>query len=104
MNNTNTDKTTDNTTDQYMCFEDYAGQQMRNPELRRRYEVLDEEFQLIEELIKLRIENNLTQAELAEKTGIKQAAIARLESGRTNPTFMTLARIADALDKKLAFV
>jgi len=102
MNNTNTN--TDQDTINYMSFEDYSSQQLQKTQYARRYETLDAEFRLIEELIQIRIEKSLTQAELAEKSGIKQAAIARLESGRSNPTFMTLARLADALEVKLAFV
>jgi transcriptional regulator with XRE-family HTH domain len=35
----------------------------------------------------------LTQRELAEKAGTTQSAIARLESGRTSPTFDTVMRL-----------
>jgi DNA-binding Xre family transcriptional regulator len=42
----------------------------------------------------------LTLAELAERTGIDQAALSRLESGRNaNPTLETLNRVAAALGK-----
>ena len=39
--------------------------------------------------------------ELAEKTGIRQSNISRIESGASSPTVDTLARIAAGLGKKL---
>ena len=40
----------------------------------------------------------LTQKELAEKTGIDQAAISRIESGRANPTLNTLDALVRGVD------
>lgn len=48
-----------------------------------------------------RLEKGLTQEVLARKVGTKQAAIARLESGRANPTVSFLKRVAGALDAEL---
>jgi transcriptional regulator with XRE-family HTH domain len=42
----------------------------------------------------------MTLAQLADKTGIDQAALSRLENGKNaNPTFDTILRIAGALGK-----
>lgn len=40
----------------------------------------------------------LTQAELATKSGMKQSAMARLESNSVNPRKATLARLAEAME------
>lgn len=52
-------------------------------------------------LIKARLARKLSQAELAVKTGMQQPAIARIESGRGNPSLHTLLMIAKALDVRL---
>jgi DNA-binding Xre family transcriptional regulator len=47
----------------------------------------------------------VTLAELSRRTGIDQAALSRLESGRhDNPTLSTLCRVAAALGKRIACV
>ena len=43
----------------------------------------------------------LTQQQLAEKTGIDQAAISRIESGRANPTLNTLDALAEGVGASL---
>ena len=49
----------------------------------------------------LRIEQGVTQTELAEKLGIKQPTLARMESGRVGINESTLTRILDALNLQL---
>jgi transcriptional regulator with XRE-family HTH domain len=47
---------------------------------------------------------NLTLAEMSKRTGIDQAALSRLETGKnSNPTFDTLCRVAAALGKAICF-
>lgn len=43
----------------------------------------------------------MTQAELAERAGITQGQLSRLEGGGAAPTVPLLARLADALDADL---
>lgn len=47
---------------------------------------------------KARNAEGLTQAQLGQRCGMADSAIRRYESGRGNPTLVTLQRIADALD------
>ena len=49
----------------------------------------------------LRTAAGLTQAELAERMGTTQSAIARLEGGGTNPSAELLARLGNALGVRL---
>lgn len=49
------------------------------------------------QLLLAREKNNMTQKELAEKTGIYQADISKLERGLGNPSLSTLKRLADGM-------
>ncbi len=64
--------------------------------VREAYAALDEEFALARELIAARVRAGLTQAELAQRMGTTQSAIARLESGVRLPSVKTLLRFAKA--------
>ncbi len=48
-------------------------------------------------LARARAAAGLSQAEVADRCGTTQSAIARLERGETNPTIATLARVAAAV-------
>ena len=74
---------------------------MKDPEYRREYEALDEEFAMIRALIDARVQAGLTQEQLAEKMETSQSTIARLESGRTMPSGRTLSRYAKATGTNL---
>lgn len=50
---------------------------------------------LSKNLKELRIESGLSQAQLAEKTGLSQSAIARWELGKTEPTASAIELLAD---------
>ena len=75
--------------------------EMMNPEVKREFDALEPEFQLIREMIKARREAGLTQKELAERTGLQQSNISRIENGNGNPSLETLNKIAQGLGKKL---
>ena len=52
----------------------------------------------------LRQEQNLTQAQLADRCGLQQAHIARVELGKYSVGLDTLAQIAKALGMTIDFV
>jgi transcriptional regulator with XRE-family HTH domain len=71
---------------------------MKDDEFRQEYEKLEGEFALASEVIKLRLEQNLTQKELAIRAKTSQPAIARLESGKyENFSLAFLKRVGKAL-------
>ena len=53
------------------------------------------------QLLLARESANITQKELAEKTGIYQADISKLERGLGNPSLATLKRLAEGLDMNI---
>ena len=67
-------------------------------------EKLAVEHEIARQIISFRLSKKMTQAELAERAGLKQAYIARLESGTINPTLETLNKVAKVLDKRLKLV
>jgi predicted transcriptional regulator len=80
-------------------YQDLLNEQLRDPNFRREYEALEEEFTLATEIIALRKRLNLTQKDLAERVGTSQPAIARVESGNyRNLSLSFLRRLAVALE------
>lgn len=73
----------------------------KNPEFRKAYDALEEEFGLIREVLKARAASGLTQQEIADRMQTTQAAIARLEGGGTLPSTRTLKRFAKATGHRL---
>lgn len=69
----------------------------KRPDVKKAYDALKPEYDLIARLIEKRLSRGLTQATLAKKIGTKQSAISRFESGTSNPTVDFLYKIADAV-------
>jgi predicted transcriptional regulator len=82
----------------------YKKELLSNPEVAREYAALEPEFELARSIIQARIDAQMSQIELAEKAGVGQSVIARLESGTTNPTVGTVNRVARALGKEYKLV
>jgi len=79
-------------------LQQFIDKKMQNPKFKKCWANQDNEFELLEEIIKARETTGLTQTELAEKIGTKQPALSRLEKGGIKKaTIETLNKIADAL-------
>jgi DNA-binding XRE family transcriptional regulator len=74
---------------------------LKNKEVQKELKNNEAEYKIIEEIIMIRREKNLTQKDLAELIGTKQSNISRLESGNYNPTLEFLSKIARAIGKEL---
>ena len=72
-------------------------------EVKAEYDRLNEEFALFDEFLKARTAAGITQAEVADRIGTTQSAVARLESGRGrhSPSLATLQKYAHALGCRL---
>jgi ribosome-binding protein aMBF1 (putative translation factor) len=76
-------------------------QWMKEPNYRKAYEALEDEFAVAKAVIAARNRAGLTQTELARKMGTTQPVVARLEGGRIQPSLRTLQRLAQATGSKL---
>lgn len=87
-------------------FNDYLSQKMKDPAFKAEYEALEPEFSIIQAMIDARKASGLTQKQLAERTGIAQSDISKLENGSANPSLRTLRRLAEGMGMqiKLEFV
>ncbi|MBQ1477746.1 MAG: helix-turn-helix transcriptional regulator [Erysipelotrichaceae bacterium] len=80
-------------------FEEHLKESMKDPEFRREWEKLQPEMAAIETIIKAREEMGISQEKLSELTGIDQAVISKLETGKRKPTLKMLQRLAHGLGK-----
>lgn len=76
---------------------------LKRADVRAEYDQLEEEFAILDEFLKARAAAGVTQAEVAERIGTTQSAIARLESvsGKYSPSLATLQKYAHALGCRL---
>jgi transcriptional regulator with XRE-family HTH domain len=84
-----------------MKWRDLKAELLKNPDFKREYDALEPEYRLLKAIVERRVEMSITQAALAARIGTKQSVIARLESGRANPSIAFLKKVADALDADL---
>lgn len=82
-------------------FQKFKEELLKDPEVRAEYETLKPEYEVIRALVGARIEQNLTQKQLAERSGIRQSNISRIENGTCSPTVETLQQLANGMGKKL---
>ena len=76
-------------------------QAFKNPEVQREYDALSDEFEMINQLLKMRSAADLTQVELARLMGTQKSNISRLETGNSNPSWKTLKKYAHACGFKI---
>lgn len=87
-------------------LDDFLAEQLQDEEFKKEYENLQPEFDIIRAMVDARTSQNLTQKQLAERTGINQADISKLENGTRNPSINLLKRLAEGMDMvlKIEFV
>jgi transcriptional regulator with XRE-family HTH domain len=82
-------------------FKQFKDEQMKDHEFAKEYEEIQPEMDVIRAIVDARISQNMTQKELAERTGIHQADISKLENGTRNPSVNLLKRLAEGMDMML---
>ena len=82
-------------------YDDFLAEQLRDEEFKKEYDNLQPEFDVIRAIVDARVSQNLTQKQLAERSGINQADISKLENGTRNPSINLLKRLADGMDMAL---
>lgn len=80
---------------------EYKRDTIENNTEKEEQDVLRHEFDIIQTMINVRNEQNITQKELSEKTGITQADISRIENGTRNPSLAMVKRLAEGLGMRL---
>ncbi len=82
-------------------FSDFVEEQKKDKKFKEEYDALEPEFSIIKAMIEARKASGLTQKDLAERTGIAQGDISKLENGSANPSLRTLQRLAEGMGMKL---
>lgn len=87
-------------------FEKVLDKYMGDEDFKKEWNDLEPEFDTIQAIIDARHRCNMTQKQLAKKTGIDQSDISKIEKGNANPTLKMLKRLAEGMDTvlKLEFV
>jgi transcriptional regulator with XRE-family HTH domain len=86
-----------------LTHEQLRSKALSNKQVLQSFNAQGEEFALLDVFLQARHAQGLTQAQLAEKIGTSQSAVARMESGRGahSPSLATLTKYAQALGCKL---
>lgn len=82
-------------------LDNMLSEQLKDEEFRKEYEAIQPEMDVIRAIVDARTFQNLTQKELAERTGINQADISKLENGTRNPSVNLLKRLAEGMGMTL---
>lgn len=73
----------------------------RTRAFKREWDAQETEREVAYCIVEARLEEGLTQKELAERSGLKQSNLCRLENGNSNPSIETLEKVARGLGRRL---
>ena len=82
-------------------FRELLNEQLKGPEFEKEWNEIQPEMDVIRAMVDMRIKQNLTQKELASRTGIDQADISKLENGTKNPSLKLLKKLAAGMGMQL---
>lgn len=82
-------------------WKEFREELLQNPEVREAYDAHTVERELAHAVMKQRLDQNVTQEEMAGRMHVPQGNVSRLESGKRTPTITTLQKAAQALGVSL---
>ena len=82
-------------------FQDFLKEQLKDPESKKIFDEYGRQLEIAYQILQLRKEKKLSQAQLAKKIGTKQSNIARMEAGQQNFSVDILEKIANAFGRNL---
>ncbi|MQA15491.1 MAG: helix-turn-helix domain-containing protein [Pseudonocardiaceae bacterium] len=82
-------------------WQELRGRRMGEPGASEAYDAARLAFELGRRVRELRVQQEVSQTELARRAGMTQPAVARFEAGGTVPTLPVLERLARALGAEL---
>ena len=85
----------------FINFSEVRRQMFARPGVKAAYDALAPRYALISAMLDARSRRGMTQTEIARRAGTTQSAIARFESGKSNPTLDFAARLSKAVGAKL---
>lgn len=84
-----------------MDWQTHRKQLLKDPKVKKALKETELEFQIARSIIKARIDQGLSQTQLARKLKTKQSVISRVENARTVPSLSFLKRLAKVLGASL---
>lgn len=82
-------------------FEKHLQECLKDEDFKKEWEASETEFQIAKMMCMLRAKQGLTQKELAQKSGINQANISKLERGNSNVTLKTIDKLLRSMGQRL---
>lgn len=85
-----------------ISHKEFFQEQMKDPEFKKAFEDSEEEFNVLRQVVEMRLEKGLTQSQIAERMHTTRSVVCRLEAGLSNgvpPSLTMLKRYAAVLGK-----
>lgn len=89
---------------EWHSFDEVFGKVSKKKEFRRAYDEEIVRLRLARQIRDIRTDSRMTQLVVAQKSGMPQSVIARIESGDRGISVDTLGRIAHTLGKEVQLV
>ena len=83
-------------------FQEYLAQQLKDSKFKKYYDEYGKQLEIAYQILKLRKQKKISQAELAKRLRTKQSNIARMEAGQQNFSIKMLNNVAKALKASLS--